>query len=124
MRYHGVLASASKHRSAIVPEPKPDEPVQLRLFAKGKPSAQLRARRVRWAKLMAKVFGFDPLCCPRCQSPMRIVEFVTDPAAIAEVLGHAPASSQRPRADGARAPPQLDLPLPIPDHDDAKPEAA
>ena len=111
VRYHGLFASASKHRADVVPEPKPDETIQLRLFAKGKSSAQLLARRIRWAKLVARVFGFDPLRCPRCDRNMRIVAFVTQPGAIAAILSKRNASLEGPRPHGARAPPQLELPF-------------
>jgi hypothetical protein len=112
VRYHGLLSNAAKHRAAVVPAPPKAEPEQLRLFAKSKPTARHAARRIRWAKLMVRVFGFDPLVCQVCEHPMRIVAFVTEPHAIAEALAAHQDGGAR-RANPARAPPagQLELPL-------------
>jgi hypothetical protein len=114
VRYHGFLSSASKLRSKIVPAPPrraDDDPVQLELLDARGPEAQLRLRRIRWAKLMARVWGFDPLLCPACERPMRIVAFVTKPDAIAHILAHDPITPPRPGPHGPRAPPQLELPF-------------
>jgi hypothetical protein len=42
----------------------------------------------RWAKLIAKVYLTDPLTCPKCQKPMRIVSFIEQQDVIAKILKH------------------------------------
>ena len=85
VRYHGVLSSHHRLRARVVPEPPPAEPpTQLLLWhdRDGK-LAPAPEHRVRWHQLMARTLGVDPLCCPRCHNPMRIVGFVTEQARIA-----------------------------------------
>ena len=50
--------------------------------------------RIGWASLLARVFAIDVAVCSKCGGRLKIVEVVTDPAAIAK-LQH-----------GARAPPR------------------
>jgi hypothetical protein len=42
----------------------------------------------RWARLIAKVYLADPLACPRCQNPMKIVSFIEHDDTIAKILKH------------------------------------
>ncbi len=51
-------------------------------------------RRIGWAHLLARVFAVDVTVCSKCGGRMKILEVVTDPGAIAELL------------HGARAPPR------------------
>jgi hypothetical protein len=51
-------------------------------------------RRIGWASLLARVFAIDVTVCSKCGGRMKIVEVVTDPAALAKLL------------HGARAPPR------------------
>jgi len=41
-----------------------------------------------WARLIKQVYEVDPLVCPRCGSPMRIIAFIEQPAGIKEILTH------------------------------------
>lgn len=53
-----------------------------------------------------QIFEVDPLACPTCHGPMRIVAFITQPSVIAHILVHL-----RPRAAaGARSPPSTRAP--------------
>ena len=38
-----------------------------------------------WAACMKRTFEIDPLLCPKCQSPMKIKAFLTDPDEIARI---------------------------------------
>ena len=51
-------------------------------------------RRYGWASLLAPVFAVDVTVCSKCGGKMRILEVVTDPEALAELL------------HGARVPPR------------------
>ncbi len=35
-----------------------------------------------WARFIQKVYEVDPLECPRCSGPMRVISFITDPAVV------------------------------------------
>ena len=64
VRYVGVLASASKLRPRILPEPPKEGPLEVE-----SEEAEHRPRRCRyrpWAELMMRTFSLDVLCCPRC----------------------------------------------------------
>ena len=45
----------------------------------------LRRRRAGWSR---RISGADPLVCPRCGSPMRIIALVTEPRVIGQILKH------------------------------------
>ena len=64
------------------------------------PDPDLRTLRHRWAELIRRIYEADPLVCPRCGGPMRIIAFITEPKVIATILAHLAATS----ADG-RSPP-------------------
>ena len=38
-----------------------------------------QASLFRWATLLARIFEVLPLCCPKCNHPMRIISFIKDP---------------------------------------------
>lgn len=82
-RTRGAAKEKKSSESAILPLP---EPLQ-------KPSAN-------WARLMKKVFEFDPLVCPKCGSAMKIKAFITDTKEIARITKNLGIQEQR-------APPKL-----------------
>ena len=48
------------------------------------------ARRVRstWARLIHKVYEVDPLECPKCKGPMRVIALIDDKAVIRKILAY------------------------------------
>ncbi|MEI6805887.1 MAG: hypothetical protein WCK49_05205 [Myxococcaceae bacterium] len=40
----------------------------------------------RWAQLLLRVFGEDVLSCPRCESRMQLISFITERKAIVDIL--------------------------------------
>jgi hypothetical protein len=40
------------------------------------------AAKVAWARLITQVYEVDPLVCPRCAGPMRIIAFIEQLAVI------------------------------------------
>ena len=66
------------------------------------PSPALAALRRRWAELIRRVYGVDPLLCPRCRGVMRVVAFITARSVIRRILDHLDASARR--ATQGRAP--------------------
>ena len=104
VRYHGVFAPHAKLREAVVPEPEPASSCGEGSHpgpATSRDAENKRQRRLSWAKLMARVFELDVLQCPRCQSRMQVIAFITRPDAIRAILqsiGLATAPPQRVRA--------------------------
>jgi len=45
-----------------------------------------RARRLRWAALLQRVFEIDALQCPRCGSTMRLIAAIEDPTVAQKIL--------------------------------------
>jgi hypothetical protein len=44
--------------------------------------------RCTWARLIAQVYEVDPLECPRCHSPMKVIAVITDPEEVTKILRH------------------------------------
>lgn len=43
--------------------------------------------RIAWSELLRRTFD-NPLVCPRCHGPMRLIAVIKDPKAIAAILDH------------------------------------
>jgi hypothetical protein len=69
------------------------------------PASKLRRR---WADLIRRVYQTDPLLCPKCGSPMRILSFITQDRVIRRILEHL-----KNRAAKTRGPPTQE-PQPTP----------
>ena len=41
-----------------------------------------------WARLIQKIYEVDPLICPKCQGPMRIISIIDDFGIIDKILKH------------------------------------
>jgi hypothetical protein len=41
-----------------------------------------------WARLIQKIYEVDPLTCPKCQGPMRIISIIEDQKVIDRILRH------------------------------------
>ena len=42
----------------------------------------------RWAALLQQIFEVDPLACPTCRGPMRILAFISQASVIDQILTH------------------------------------
>jgi hypothetical protein len=67
-----------------------------------------KTRRRNWARLIKKVYAADPLTCPKCKAPMRIISFIEDPAVIRKILLHLKLWDL-PQRSPPRAPPPPDV---------------
>ena len=67
IRYHGVLAPSARDRRKIVPTTVDEEPESQDTML----SPQLRAHRLAWATLLARVFAIDVTECHHCGGPMQ-----------------------------------------------------
>jgi hypothetical protein len=110
--YHGVLSSHAAWRSEVLPavraapsppgsagsaddatSPPAAPPPVPRDATAGAPEPApqdpaLRARRLRWAELLQRVFGIEVRKCPRCGADRKIVAFITRPAELKRLCAH------------------------------------
>jgi hypothetical protein len=103
IRYYGAYSSvvrARRRREEAArgdgAECRPSPPA-----AEPRDDPELRALRRRWADLIRRIYEVDPLVCPRCGSPMRIIAFITEPRVIGQILKHLAA-----KGIDARSPPE------------------
>jgi hypothetical protein len=101
--FHGVLASASKLRSKIVPARAAAGP-DSSSGKTGKAKAP-RPGRHRWADLLRRVFAVDVLLCGRCGGRMRIIAALMDATSAARLLRHLGLPAEAPIAAPPRGPP-------------------
>jgi len=59
--------------------------------------------------LMARIFEFLPLICPRCGHEMKMVGFIVESENVRKVLEHLELPTKAPTPYPPRAPPQMDL---------------
>ena len=74
------------------------------------------AANAAWARLIRKVYEVDPLECPKCKGPMRVIALIEDAGVIRRILEHlglwAPLPTERsPPVDPASWPRHVSLPL-------------
>ena len=80
--------------------------------------------------LLARIYEVFPLTCPFCHAELRIIAFITEPAAVRQILQHLGEPTRSPRFAPARGPPlweAVTAPVtapPPPDHDPRSEEAA
>ncbi len=107
-RYYGVFAPNSPMRAAVtalapMPVVAPLPLVATETEADSPP--RRAASHYLWAMLLARIYETLPLVCPVCQSPMRIIAFITDAGTVRKILDHLGESTQPPRIAPARGPP-------------------
>ena len=102
-RYYGVLAPNAALRAAVTAL----APVPVAAPAAGTPddAPQRAAARYLWAMLLARIYEVWPLTCSFCGAQMRIIAFITEPAAVRQTLEHLGEPTRPPRFAPARGPP-------------------
>jgi len=122
-RYHGVFAPNSRWRREVTRygreseadlDDQPDAGLDTDSGQEPAIGAcahlgRSRGARRRWAQLLARVYEIDPLSCPACDGPMRILAFLTDPTVVRPILRHLSIPQHPPPLSPARAPPQTEL---------------
>ena len=113
-RARGERAKKSCPSAAVVLASS-DEPMASEFVARA---------RATWARLIRKVYEADPLECPKCKGPMRVIALIEDLGVIRRILEHlgqwAPLATERSPPPGLAAswPRHANLPLtyhPVPD---------
>ena len=56
--------------------------------AEAEPDDFRRHCKRAWARLIRKVWSADPLVCPKCAGPLRIISFIENPLIIEKILPH------------------------------------
>jgi hypothetical protein len=53
------------------------------------PNTEFVARaKATWARLIRKIYEADPLECPKCKGPMRVIALIEDPGVVRRILEH------------------------------------
>jgi hypothetical protein len=61
----------------------------MRAASVEEPVSEVAARaKAAWARLIRKVYEADPLECPQCQGPMRVIARIDDAAVVRRILEH------------------------------------
>ena len=112
-RYHGIFAPNAERRHEVIPAssrlPKhrhrPSDPSSV-----DDPSTPVvvgvdppHPRRIPWADLLRRTFGFDLKSCPKCiTGTVAVVAFITDPKVVLKILSHLHLPSDVPTPSPAR----------------------
>jgi hypothetical protein len=129
-RYYGWYANRPRGMRRRAASATADAPVPRVVPVVVPKLAPTEATR-RWAALLRQIFEVDPLVCPRCAGPMRIVACITQSAVIDQILTHlqtrvaasvaaarrrarSPPSPAASRARGVRRPTARPAPSPAP----------
>jgi hypothetical protein len=132
--YHGVLSSHASWRAEILPRFEAAVPAHAHdghddrcgsrtteppSFATQSSDArsdddapdtlEVRARRLRWAQLLQRVFGLDVLKCSRCGGRREVLSFILRPTELKRICAHLGYPTEAPPIAPARAPPQGEL---------------
>ena len=89
IRYYGYYASVvrARRRREACPEANETSPESGESGADFQVPAKRELSR-RWADLIRRTYQVDPLSCPRCGQPMRILSFITQRPVILRILRH------------------------------------
>ena len=121
VRYHGVFANRHGFRKrlpapvpgagSVVPAPAPPHPLPGPSAAARRPDTSAeRPRRLPWAALLRRVLDVDALTCPRCNVPMVVLAFLTDPAVVRRILVHLQLPADVPPLGALREAPEPPAP--------------
>jgi hypothetical protein len=83
IRYYG--AASSTWRRAPPAQPLIDESSTTDPLP---PPPRPNRRSGSWARMLKRVYGIDPLDCPKCHSKMSVIAFITQDDVIAKILKH------------------------------------
>jgi hypothetical protein len=107
IRFHGVLAPNAKLRSLVVPQ---EPPAQAQAATEAAVAAdcevepvQAPPHRIRWARLLKRVFDIDMQHCPNCGSgELKIIAAILERPVVEKILTHLGLDPQPPPRGRAR----------------------
>jgi Putative transposase len=100
-RYSGWYANRPRGLRRQAEPAAADAPVPIVTTPRLAPTEATR----RWAALRRQIFEVDPLACPHCAGPMRIVACITQAAVIDQILTPLRTRAAAGAQPGARSPP-------------------
>jgi hypothetical protein len=90
VRYYGAWSNArrvSAGAAASAPAPAAEAPA-LRRDDSNNAEEFARGRRRSWARLIKRVYEADPLVCPRCSGPLKIISLIGNGPVLEKILRH------------------------------------
>ena len=83
VRYYGWYSNKMRgvRQRALAPELVPHRPGLS-------PPPPLKLPSRKWRDLILRVWHVDPLRCPVCQNPMRVIAVIDDPRLVQKILRH------------------------------------
>lgn len=105
VRYAGVLASAHKWRSRVVPPPPPEASDTAHAHHRDDERPTHRCHYWPWAALLKRSLGVDGDTCDRCGAKMKLRALVIAAASIERLLRHLGEPVDPPLLSPARGPP-------------------
>ena len=88
IRYYGAFSNARRVRAAAPGSAPPPEAQAAAQDDADSGEEFARGRRRSWARLIKKVYEADPLVCPRCCGPLKIISLIGDGPVIEKILRH------------------------------------
>ena len=88
IRFHGVLAPNAKLRARVVPAGPDEDGDGSQLDATEPGCAHRRPARIRWARLLKRIFEIDLEHCPNCGGELKIIAAILEAAVIERILTH------------------------------------
>jgi hypothetical protein len=107
IRYAGVLASAHRLRSRVVPPPPTQDKIETahtHASERQRPPTH-RSRYRPWAELMKRAFAIDVDTCEKCGARMRLRALITAAESIERFLRRIGEPTDPPPLSPARGPP-------------------
>ena len=118
IRYHGVFANRSRLRPLLPAPPgstgEPVSPMTVSVpetlqaeMAPDPPPAPApppKRHRYSWAHQLKRSLHVDALVCPKCETLLRVLAFLSDPAVVTKILDHLRLPSSAPTLAPARMP--------------------
>ena len=95
IRYHGVLAPNAKLRAAVIQQG------ARKVSAAGQEHTQGQAARMRWGRLLVRVFDDDVECCA-CSGQLKNLAAIEKPVVIVGILTHLNLAARAPPHAAAR----------------------
>ena len=86
VRYVGWYSNRARGERAKVLEAQ--QPATAAPAAEAAVSEFASRAKASWARLIRKVYEADPLVCPKCNGPMRVIALIDDPAVVRRILEH------------------------------------
>ena len=106
VRYVGWYSNRARGERAKAQRAEDSPPVPAATSLEASSEFAHRAR-ASWARLIRKVYEVDPLACPKCQGPMRVIALIDEPAIVRRILEHLGRWEELPTE---RGPPEPDWP--------------